>query len=235
MVSVSNKSRRRNETCWVDEKGLPLPYSTQVALSKVMSMSNNHRAICQDFRAALRSLVLLFMCFALPLVSCNDDGLVSNKYCDLPARFSYNPVSAISQLYSACNSMGQWCTITAVNTQFIFANPEGSTSVNKTAVSSYTGAYMGLSGFLVGLPNIPELGSDYAVVTCYELACRNCYEHDHVTKKLTLEMGGTVSCSKCGRSYNLNNQGLVSKGEPGKSLFRYRVNYGNNTLVINNK
>ena len=176
------------------------------------------------------AVVSLLLC-----VACNENELVSRKYCDLPARFSYNPVSAVSQLYTSCNSMGQWCTIIASGQQFVFANPEGSTSVNRTAVQNYTGFYLGLSGFLVGLPSIPELGTDYPVVTCYDRACRNCYEEAHVTKPLTLKTGGRALCPKCDRTYDLNNQGLISQGEPGKSLYRYRVYYSNNTLAINNK
>ncbi len=181
-------------------------------------------------KRALLATVSLLLCLA-----CGDDGLISQKFCNLPARFSYNPVSAVSQLYTSCNSMGQWCTVIASGQQFIFANPEGSTSVNRTAVQNYTGFSLGLSGFLVGLPNIPELGSDYPVVTCYDLACRNCHEEAHAAKRLTLSTGGRATCPRCDRTYDLNNQGLVSQGQPGKSLYRYRVYYGNNTLAINNR
>lgn len=166
--------------------------------------------------------------------SCGEE-IISHRYCDLPARFSYSPVSAVSQLYTSCNSMGQWCTILATSSQFVFSNPEGSTPVARTAVTNYTGFYMGLSGFIVGLPSIPEMGSDYPVVTCYDLACRNCYEEAHVTRRMTLNPGGTATCSKCQRTYNLNDQGLITKGEPGKSLFRYHVVYASNTLAINNR
>lgn len=179
------------------------------------------------------------LCWALSLLLCTacvEDGLVSQKYCNLPARFTYNPVSAVSQLYASCNSMGQWCSITATGTQFIFSNPTGSTPVNRTQVSNYTGFNMGLScGYLVGLPSIPELGLMDPIVTCYDRACRNCYEEAYITKPLTLNQAGTASCPKCQRTYDLNNQGLVSQGTPGKSLYRYRVTYANNTLVINNR
>lgn len=172
----------------------------------------------------------------LMCLSCGDE-LVSNLYCNLPARFSYSPVSAVSQLYTSCNSMGQWCTVTISNSgnQFVFSNLEGSTSVNRTQVNNYTGFYLGLSGFLLGLPNIPELGRDYPVVTCYDRACRNCYEEAYVTKPLSLQSAGLAVCPKCNRTYDLNNQGIVSKGDAGKSLYRYRITYANNTVVINNQ
>lgn len=169
------------------------------------------------------------------LLSCSDNTLISNKYSNLPARFNFSPVSAYSQLYSACNSMGEWSSIRAEGTQFIFSNLTGSTPVNRTQVQNYSGFYMGLSGFLVGLPNVPELGSDHSVVTCYDLACSNCYHTNSVTKRLILQAGGKAFCNSCQRTYDLNNMGQVSRGEGGINLFRYRVFYGNNTLSIQNK
>lgn len=172
---------------------------------------------------------------ALLWTSCTDDALVSHKYSNMPAKFSFSPVSAYSQLYTACNSMGEWSTIRAEGAQFVFSNPTGSTSVNRTQVQNYSGFYMGLSGFLVGLPNIPEMGSERPIVTCYDLACSNCYHTNSVAKRLTLHTGGTATCSTCHRTYDLNNLGQVSQGEGGINLFRYRVFYGNNTLSIQNK
>lgn len=160
---------------------------------------------------------------------------MSHKYSNMPAKFSFSPVSAYSQLYTACNSMGEWSTIRAEGAQFVFSNPTGSTSVNRTQVQNYSGFYMGLSGFLVGLPNIPEMGSERPIVTCYDLSCSNCYHTNSVTKRLTLHTGGTATCSTCHRTYDLNNLGQVSQGEGGINLFRYRVFYGNNTLSIQNK
>lgn len=172
------------------------------------------------------------------VLSCSD-GLVDNKYSNLPARFSFWPVNSISQLYTSCESMGEWCTITLSSngSKFLFTKADGSQGeANREALDGYTGFYMGLGGFLVGLPNIPEMGETYSVVTCYDLACRNCYEEtDFLVRKLTLQENGKAYCSRCQRTYNLNNLGQVSQGETGKALYRYRVYYGNNTLSINNK
>ena len=48
---------------------------------------------------------------------------------------------------------------------------------------------------------------------------------------------GYVECTGCGRSYDLNNNGIVSNGETGRALFRYRVNYyqSTNSLSIDNR
>lgn len=172
---------------------------------------------------------------SLVFASCNGE-LTSNKYCSLPARFTFTPVTSIPQLYSSCESMGEWCSIEATGSQFLFTKPGGSQGkANRTALDGYMGFYMGLSGFIVGLPNIPELGETMPVVTCYDWACRNCYDDFNVTRRMTLQTGGYAYCSRCQRTYNLNNTGQVSSGEAGLPLYRYRVYYGNNTLSINNR
>ncbi|MBQ8968382.1 MAG: hypothetical protein IJ064_01420 [Bacteroidaceae bacterium] len=186
-------------------------------------------SVCRVLRSCAAEAVLLF------LLSACQDGLVSNKYCRRPARFTFNPVNSISQLYTSCESQGEWCTVWLQNSKFYFKKANGSQGeANRAAVDGYTGFYMGLSGFIVGLPDIPELGETTCVVTCYDLACRNCYEAYATTRRMTLQEGGLAHCDRCQRTYNLNNTGQVCQGEPGEPLFRYRVYYGNNTLSISN-
>lgn len=177
--------------------------------------------------------LILFLAMT-SLAACTNDAIVSNKYASLRARFTYTPVSAVSQLYTACNSLGEWTSIRAVNMQFVFQNTSSSTAVNRTAVNNYQ-SYVCLSGFIVGLPTIPEIGADVPTITCYDLACSNCFRDRNVTKALTLQQTGKAYCTSCQRTYDLNNMGQVSKGEGGINLFRYRVYYGNNTLTINNQ
>jgi len=182
--------------------------------------------------------IILMMAVMLMTEACGE-GIVANKYSSLPARFSFNPVNSISQLYSSCESQGEWCTIILSNKKFYFTKASGSQGqANQTAQDNYSYFIMGLSGFIVGLPNVPELGMDYPVLTCYDLACPNCYAEQSVARRLTLQEGGFATCQSgsnpCRRTYNLNGEGIVSSGEAGKSLYRYRVYYGNNTLSINN-
>jgi len=171
-------------------------------------------------------------------MGCRDE-VTNNKYCKLPARFSFNPVNSISQLYSSCESQGEWCSIVLSNQKLYFTKCTGSQGVaNLTALSGYTGFYMGLCGFIVGKPFMNELGYEYPVITCYDLACPNCYQEQTVTRKLTLLEGGLAICKNgsnpCHRTYNLENQGIVIDGKAGRALYRYRVLYGNNTLSVNN-
>lgn len=170
---------------------------------------------------------------AIALYACGD-GITHSRFCNLPARFTYTPVSSVHQLYAACSSPGEWCSITANATQFVFSNPQGNTPVSQTAVNNYNRPYMGLSGFLVGTPTLPEIGESTAVITCYDLACSNCYVEAGITRRMELHQGGESYCQRCHRTYDLNNQGIITDGDPGKTLYRYRVYYGNNTLTINN-
>ena len=181
-------------------------------------------------RKTFLAIALLFA------ISCSNDEVVNNKFCSLPAKFTFTPVNSISQLYTSCESQGEWCTITLSGNKYIFHKANGSDGeANRTALDGYTGFYMGLSGFLVGLPNIPEMGDDMPVITCYDLACRNCYDDAIVTRPLKLQESGRAYCSRCQRTYDLNNTGQVCLGDAGKPLYRYRVYYGNNTLSINNR
>lgn len=174
--------------------------------------------------------------FILLLSSCSGE-LVSNKYCKLPARFAYEPVSAYATLYSSCESMGEWCTIRVSDdgTKFIFAKPTGKPDTPPiTERDKQAGFYLGLSGLIIGRPNIPELDAHVPVVTCYDWACRNCYDDYGILKRMTLREGGEAYCSRCQRTYNLNNMGLVASGPEGNPLYRYRVYYGSNKLVVSN-
>ena len=175
---------------------------------------------------------LLFLPFCLFLSACQKaDTLFSS----LPAQFTMENIYQAPVLYTACNSMGQFCTITSQGTTFVFSDTHNSSTVNRTAMNDYTGFYLGLSGFIVGLPSIPEIGQDASRVVCFDLACSNCYHDNSVTKRLVLQDGGYVYCSSCRRTYNLNNVGIISNGEGGKPLFRYRVNLIGNTLIIANR
>ena len=176
--------------------------------------------------------------FCLALTAClsaceSSDGIFSR----LPAYFVMENVLQAPVLYTSVQSMGEFCTIRATGNKYEFASPTQKTPsyVNATQLSSMSGFYMGLSGFIVGLPHIPEMGHDQSRVVCYDLACSNCYHTYNVTKRMTLQEGGYTHCTSCNRTYNLNDMGLITKGEAGNPLIRYRATYAGHTLVINNR
>lgn len=175
------------------------------------------------------SLVLLLMA-----VACKD-GVVTNKFCNLPARLTIENVQQAPVLFTACESMGEYCHITSDGQRFLFTNVQGRTDpINIVAMTGYNGFYLGLDGFIVGKLTIPEMGEDFVRVVCYDRACSNCYQNYNITKPLVLQVGGYAKCNSCGRTYNLNDIGNISDGPAGRPLYRYRVNYIGNALVINN-
>ena len=180
----------------------------------------------------IRRLILLIA--MLPFIACEKD--IQNTYSDYPAYFVCNTVSTIPQLNAAMNSLGVFCTIRNDRGRFLFTDETNKTTpINATAISSNATIYMGIAGFIVGLPNLPELGTDVSTPICYDLACPNCYSDYNVARSLKLKEGGKVHCVSCDREYNLNSQGQVAKGNGGISLFRYRINYSGNSMVINNR
>ena len=106
--------------------------------------------------------VFLLSLLTIVFGACADNAVISNKYCNFIARFSYNPVMSVSQLYSACNSEEQWCTITApieASNHYVFTNLSGSTSVAITRVQQISGYNMGYlsCGYIFGLPSLYEM------------------------------------------------------------------------------
>ncbi len=180
----------------------------------------------------LRNLILAL----LPIAAFTACEKADSTYCSLPAKFVFENVYQASALNIACNSMGEFCTITFSKDgkQFVFKGTSTTSSVPLTALVGYTGFNLGLSGLIVGLPNIPEIGKTESQVVCFELACSNCWEDYNITKPLVVSEG-VATCNSCKRTYDLNNTGFITKGEAGRPLYRYRVSYVNNTLVVSNR
>lgn len=172
------------------------------------------------------------------LFSCEE---ADSKYSTYRAYFKYTPVSAKPNLFRACTSLGEFCSITyPPGINYVIKSPSTPSAVDyiqRTALQGYQGFVLGVGGgLIVGMPSIPEMLAQESQVTCYDLCCSNCYQNYHILKQLELHVGGFATCSSCQRSYDLNNQGMISKGEVGRSLFRYYVHYyaPTQTLTINN-
>ena len=165
-----------------------------------------------------------------------------SMYSGFSARFTYQPVSAKPTLFRACTSLGEYCTITLPlkATSYVISSPSTPNNVDNiplTAIQSYAKPILGLGdGLIVGLPMIPEMLESESKVVCYDLCCSNCNEKDYIRRKLQLQIGGIATCSSCKRIYDLNNQGMVTQGEYGRSLYRYYVYYepSSQRLTVNN-
>lgn len=176
----------------------------------------------------------MFLALLLCLGACKED--VQSTYSNYPAYFVCKNVTTVPPLNAALNNLGIYTTVRYDRSRFLFTDETGTTTpVNATAIAGNASLQMGIAGFIVGLPNIPDLGSNVSLPVCFDLACPNCYSSYNISRALQLKEGGYASCASCGRIYNLNNQGQISTGESGISLFRYRITYSGNTVVINNR
>lgn len=177
--------------------------------------------------------ILLTIASLIALGACDGNG-VSNTFSSLPARLTIDNVQQSPVLFTACESMDQYCTVTTDGQRFVFKDYRGKTSpVNIAAINSY---YLGVNGFFIGKPSIAEMGKDVPVVVCFDRVCPNCYEDSNraIARDLTFSSETLVTCKGCKRVYNLNNRGIVESGQQGIPLYRYRVSYTGNALVIRN-
>ena len=52
----------------------------------------------------------------------------------------------------------------------------------------------------------------------------NCYEESNLPRyPLTMLTTGKAKCNNCHREYDMNNGGIVSKGDNGRKLIRYKA------------
>ncbi len=147
-----------------------------------------------------------------------------NTYTTRAVSFTFSPTTSVPMLHSALNNMGEYVTVRVSGGRFLFHSLGGDTTWPMTEIDRRT-IRMGLSGFIIGLPTMPELGQTFSRPVCYELSCPNCYDEHHITRDLTLMHDGRDSCGLCHRIYDPNNQGIISSGADGKKLDRYHITY----------
>ena len=175
----------------------------------------------------------VFLCFLLMgCWACDNDVL--SEYSRNPAFFRYPNVNTTPELRAALNSPGEFCKITFPNPYYLFTNAHGhSTQVNRTSLEAY-GKPVFISGFLVGTPAVPNSSSNFYQVA-YDLVCPNCFYESSIQRALDFSGVDAMVCSRCGREYDLNNQGMV-KNREGIPLEKYRMTYAQSqgVLIIQN-
>lgn len=105
-----------------------------------------------------------------------------------------------------------------------FSTNQGlSSSQAKTALDNKYTYELGLNnGIIVGYGNLNSPATLYA----YDHQCPNCADASSAYSPkypLTMTTDGKAKCSKCGRTYDMNNGGVISDGESGNKMTRYRV------------
>ena len=160
----------------------------------------------------------------LLLTACED---AEDIYSRRSVSFSFAPSTKVPMLHSALNSLGEFVTIRVgvSGAELLFSAygrddfPCAMTEIDRRTTR------IGLSGFIVGTPTMPELGQSMSRPVCYELTCINCYMSDHITRDVKLEAMGRAACPRCGRVYDLNNYGIIVSDTTGVKLDRYHISY----------
>lgn len=188
----------------------------------------------------LSAWLLAALSAAFGLTSC--DGDADNIYSSRRAFFRFSPVTAAPKtLFPALNSPGEWCSVSVNGTYYNFSSANGQKDTYPISAADQYYAREWVSGLLVGTPSVPSISTNGFEVVCYDLVCPNCMEVDAVTRAVKFSGSShheCVTCTRCGRVYNLQNQAVVSdgavEGESNRPLFRYRCSYSNDVFVVQN-
>lgn len=178
---------------------------------------------------------VLWLALALLMFGrCSSDDSYS-KFSRFKASFTYYYVQTMAPLREALYSPGAFCTIKlTMDRKLQFTSLTLQQSDNVTDPAQYQ-RYVCLSGFIVGYANSLEMGNDELDRVCFDLACSNCYHDNSIKRDLSLREGGYAYCQRCKRTYNLNNQGIISAGEKGRPLERYHISLPDqNRMVLYN-
>ena len=168
------------------------------------------------------ALLPFYLFTFLLLVGCKAD----EEYSTWPCRFAYdNQVHQDATLASAISggSRGMFCLITE-NTrngkkylQFLSNNGDSSEQP-ETAEEVQAKFILGLNnGIIVGFQTLNQ--EPYGGFVAYDVQCPNCVRRENNTVnpnyRVTMESNGIATCSKCGRQYDMNNNGLLRNAQEG--------------------
>jgi len=169
----------------------------------------------------------------LMLVGCNAD----QEFSTWPCRFSYdNSVYLDDVLASAMNngSRGVFCQISETSSKGVrylnFTSSTGQQSQKReTAMEMQANYILGMNnGIIVGFQTLNTDGA-YGGFVAYDVQCPNCVRanNNYINPTFYIRMAATgiATCSKCGRKYDLNNNGILQNGQAGDTgLEKYVAN-----------
>ncbi len=181
-------------------------------------------------KTAIR-ICLLTLITLLGLTACTDDA--NTEYARIPAFLRVQPVSTVQPLNAALNSPGVFCKVTFSTNYYHFENNHGqSAQTNRTALDVY-GKPQCLNGFIIGIPNVPDLSGVMQPVA-FDLACPTCFSEMLIQRSLTINARGEAHCSRCSTTYDLNNMGFPKDGPGNYVMLRYHLQYGNDAMIVRN-
>ncbi len=173
----------------------------------------------------MRHLAFYIFATLLLFTSCGD---AEYEYSGYSCYFIFdNTASRSALLATAMNQLspGIFCHITVSGNYFKFETNASSQTetVAMTAIDQNRTIELGIynnTGIIVGFGNLNNPATFYA----YDFQCPNCYKSTYLPRySLSMDSSGKAKCSKCQREYDMNNDGIVSSGEAGDKLIRYRA------------
>ena len=172
-----------------------------------------------------RHLSFIFLYLLLsPFIfsSCEAEG----EYSTWPCRFTYdNSLHLDPTLASAMNidSRGVFCKIWESSMGGLtlhFQSNQGGEATHQqvTEMERLTNYILGINnGIIVGFQTMNT--QPYGGFVAYDAQCPNCVrrECNTINPKYPVSMttSGIASCGKCGKKYDLNNNGIIQNGEEG--------------------
>jgi hypothetical protein len=185
----------------------------------------------------MKALASIFA-MALLITSCTGEvvGEYSTHQCYYMIDFQYGHTA--SPLYASLNSNNTFCVIST--------SPIGSTAYKLTAqlqgataheesiteeMNTRPSRQLGLAGSLIIGRSSFQDGALYV----FDRQCPNCYnDKRRANYPLSFSNAQSMHCASCGRTYSLLSGGVVSAGDNGEKLFRYKATYTSLRLSISN-
>ena len=188
---------------------------------------HTHRHLIPSLFARGGAWLLVFLLFA-----CSEAERLYDNY---PVRFVVQNTNTNEVLNAALSGMGEFCTAVNQGSAVAYTNLKTTISVPLSARDLSYGyySYGRSNGFIIGHTSMISSRFPDQVV-CYDIVCPNCYNDLSISRSLHLLSGARAQCGKCQRTYDLNELGMVTQGEAGRSLYRYSARYSPFQLVIGN-
>lgn len=178
-------------------------------------------------RTFLRSLLRGFLFAAVLLfAACGESEYEynTNIYCYL--RFdnaTHNNATLATGMNPLSPGIFVHIKITGTNPRYYeCTNNQGQTDKSIfNAIDEHINPTLGMkNGLIVGYGNLDSK------FHAFDAQCPNCSDANAAIMRdhsLTMTTDGHATCSTCKRSYNMNNRGMIDKGDNGKSLIRYHA------------
>lgn len=203
-----------------------------------ISLAVRIRLICPILSNKKMKLYTYYIIALLATVIFAGCGETESEYSGYPCRLVFdNSANRSPALASAMNVMspGIFCRITMTGNYFNFSTNQGlEDEVMMTAIDKEVTIILGVynvTGIIVGYGNLNSPATFYA----YDSQCPNCYHEGGLLRySLTMNTDGTAECGSCHRKYDMNNGGIVSSGDGGNKMMRYRAGVAGNVLTVNN-